>query len=320
MPGSRLCRVEREQIAVGLALGRSLRSIAAGLGRAPSTVSREVARNRTGRGEYWAYGAQREATRRARRPKAGRFGSPLLAGWVRELLEMGWSPAPIAAWLRGRGYQISAETIYRACYRNPSPLGPDAWRLLARSRPSKRRRRRTTKTVNTHPLGRFRPISQRPNPTGGGHWEGDLIVGAENRSAAVVLSERHTRYTIIGALQTQTAPEVAQVLVRLFTTVPEPLRQTLTWDQGRELAHWTRIEQETGLQVFFCQPRSPWQKPLVENTCGLLRRWLGRKTNLYRTQTELDTYAHILNTMPRRIHNWNSAQTRYDQLRVATTM
>ena len=125
---------------------------------------------------------------------------------------------------------------------------------------------------------------------------------------------------MIGALRAQTASHVAEVVTELLERVPPPIRKTLTWDQGRELAHWEHIEAATGTTVFFCRPRSPWEKPLVENTCGLLRRWLARRSNLYRPQTELDRIAHQLNTMPRRIHHWDNAQTRYDQLRVATTM
>jgi IS30 family transposase len=238
---------------------------------------------------------------------------------VRRLLEAGWSPAPIAHWLTRQGNPISAETIYRACYRKTSPLGDDAWQLLVRTRPSKRRRRRTRRS-DRKPLGEFRLITQRPPIEGPGHWEGDLIIGADNRSAAVVLTERHSRYTLIGALTSQTATHVGAVVTDLLNTIPQPLRKTLTWDQGRELAHWKHIETATGTTVFFCRPRSPWEKPLVENTCGLLRRWLARRSNLYRPQPQLDHIAQLLNTMPRRIHHWDNAQTRYDQLRVATTM
>lgn len=316
---ARLCLVEREEIRAGLERGWSFRRIAAEIGRAASTVSREVARH-GGRVRYRAVGAQRRAVGNARRPKRCRLGrSPRLAGEVRRLLEEGWSPAPIAHWLTQHGEPISAETIYRACYRKASPLGDDAWQLLVRARPSKRRRRRTRRN-DRKPLGEFRLITQRPPIDSPGHWEGDLIVGADNRSAAVVLTERHSRYTMIGALRAQTASHVGEVVTRLLNTIPPTLRQTLTWDQGRELAHWKHIEAATGTTVFFCRPRSPWEKPLVENTCGLLRRWLARRSNLYRPQSELDRIAHQLNTMPRRIHHWDNAQTRYDQLRVATTV
>jgi len=321
MPGSRLCLVEREEIRVGIERGWSLRQIAAHVGRVASTISREVKRH-GGRDQYSAVGAHRLAARNAMRPKLCRLTrSPELAQQVRGLLEAGWSPAPIAHHLTRAGTPISAETIYRACYSTRSPLGGDAWQLLVRARHTKRRRRRTRTGQDRQPLGQFRLITQRGDiTTSVGHWEGDLIVGAANRSAAVVLTERHSRLVKIGALQSRQADHVAAVVTRLLTEVPAALRQTLTWDQGRELARWTRIEHDLDLTVFFCRPRSPWEKPLVENTCGLLRRWLPHRSNLYRPQPELDHYSKLLNTMPRRSLNWTTAQNRYDQLRVATTM
>ena len=316
MPGSHLCLVERVEIQSRLGRGESYRAIAAALGRAASTIQREVRRFR---GEYGAVAAEEAAAVRRRRQRPSRLArSPQLALLVRERLEAGWSPAPIAAWLKTRGIGICAESIYRECYRPESALGADAWRLLVRARPSKRRRRRTRRS-DRKPLGQFRSITQRPPLEGPGHWEGDLIVGAGNQSAAVVITERQSRYTMIGALQAQTASHVAEVVTTLLNTIPPPIRKTLTWDQGRELAHWPQIETATGTLVFFCRPRSPWEKPLVENTCGLLRRWLARRSNLYRPQHELNQIAHLLNTMPRRIHHWDTAHNRYHQLRVATT-
>lgn len=318
MPGLRLCLGEREEIRAGIERGWALRRIARHVGRAASTVSREVARH-GGRSRYRAVAAHRQAQLNAVRPKVTRLEqSPALAGEIRRWLEQGWSPAPIARYLTANGNPISAETIYRACYRPNSVLGDDAWQLLARRRPSKRRRRRRGR-VDTHPLGHIRLITQRPSLTGPGHWEGDLIVGADNRSAAVVITERHSRLVKLGALTSQRADHVATVVTELLSDVPAPLRQTLTWDQGRELARWVRIETRLGINVYFCRPRSPWEKPLVENTCGLLRRWLPKGTNLYRPQPELDHYATLLNTMPRRSLNWNAAQNEYDQHRVATT-
>ncbi|MDJ0961815.1 MAG: IS30 family transposase [Acidimicrobiia bacterium] len=320
MPGSRLCLVEREEIRVGIERGWSLRRIASHVGRAASTISREVARH-GGRARYRAVEAHRRAGINAARPKPTRLSqSPQLAAQIRGWLEAGWSPAPIAQHLATLGTPISAETIYRACYRTRSPLGDDAWQLLNRRRRSKRRRRRTRTGQDHHPLGQFRLITQRGDiTTRAGHWEGDLIIGAGNRSAAVVLTERHSRLVKVGALTSQRADHVAAVVTRLLTPIPPPLRRTLTWDQGRELARWSHLETQLGLEVFFCRPRSPWEKPLVENTCNLLRRWLPRHSNLYRPQPELDHYATLLNTMPRRSLNWNTAQHEYDQLRVATT-
>lgn len=319
MAGVRLCLAEREEIRVGLERGESFRRIAARLGRAVSTVSREVARG-GGRGRYRAVVAEGEARRRACRPKRSRLAADaVLASRVAALLDQGWSPAPVAAQLRAEGTPLAAETIYRELYRPGSVLG-DRWRRLCRPRPSKRRRRRTGSRIDTRPLGAFRLIDERPPVDGPGHWQGDLLVGADNRSAAVVLVETVSKRVLLGALESQRADHVADVVARLLDTVPAKLRTTLTWDQGRELARWKRIETDVGIDVYFCHAHSPWQKPLVENTCGLLRRWLPRRSNLYRPQPALDHIAHLLNTMPRRSLSWDTAHNTYNRLTVATTM
>lgn len=321
MPGLRLSLGEREEIRVGLVRGESLRVIARRLGRAASTVCREVGRNRSRRG-YVAHVAHRRATDRARRPRWLRLETDVeLANRVRQALERRLSPQVIAWQLAAEGISISHETIYRACYHRSRPLG-DADRLLCRPRRGRIRRRRTTSGRIPQSLGQFKPIHQRQGQPGidPGHWEGDLIVGQGNRSATVVLTERRTRLTLLGALPNgKNANEVAAVVTRLLTTVPPPLRRTLSWDQGRELARWARIEDHLDTKVFFADPRSPWQRPLVENTNAILRRWLPRNKPMPRCQHDLDTIAHTLNTMPRRILNRQSAAQTYDQLRVATT-
>ena len=320
MPGSRLCRVEREEIRAGLARNDSFREIARVLERSVSTISREVAVN-GGPQQYRAVLAQHRANQEARRPKPHKLrADPVLASKVRDWLAKRWSPAPISRHLQQQGLDVSAETIYRECYRTDSALGDDAWQLLCRRRPTRKRRRRTRTGIYNNPLGAFKPVADRPLITGkAGHWEGDLIVGANNLSAAAVMTERVTRLTIVAALTNRTADHVTDVITRLFGVIPPQLRLTLTWDQGREIAGWRDIEAALGTDIYMCQPRSPWQKPLVEHTNGLLRRWLPRKSNLYRPQHEMDTIADLLNTMPRRILNWDSAQTRYDHLNVATT-
>lgn len=315
---ARLCRAEREEIRVGIERGWSYRRIGAELDRDPSAIQREVTRN-GGRGHYRAARGQRRAEIESRRPRRSLLASdPELAARVAAGLKS-MAPAPLARLLRLEGYRISAETIYRECYRKDSALG-ESWRLLLRARRWRRRRRHSKTRRNPMPLGQIRLIDERHAaiPHQPGHWEGDLIAGSNSRSAAVVLTERTSRIVLLGALQTQTATEVTAVTTRLLATVPPPLKRTLCWDQGRELAHWPQLEANTGITIYFCHPRSPWQKPLVENTCGLLRRWLPRNGNLYQPQHELDTIAHTLNNTPRRIHNWQTAQTRYDQL-VATT-
>lgn len=322
MPGPRLCAAEREEIRVGLVGGESLGAIGRRLGRSASTVSREVARNGSRRG-YVAHIAQRRADRRAKRPKALLLETDTeLRRQVRERLKLRLSPTTIARQLAADGISISAETIYRACYHPRAPLGNESHRLLCRPRRGRIRRRRTTTGRKPLSLGAFKPISQRPGDirTEPGHWEGDLIVGRRNLTATVVLTERSSRLTLLGALpQGRNADHVAAVVTRLLSQIPPKLRRTLTWDQGRELARWAKIEDRTGTPVYFCEPRSPWQKPLVENTNGLLRRWLPRGTPMPRSQAAINRIQRLVNSIHRRSLQWDTAQDAYDRLRVATT-
>lgn len=320
MPGLRLCRAEREEIRAGLERDDSYREIGRVLERSASTISREVTHN-GGRDSYRAVFAQHRAEREARRPRPHKLDKdPSLASTIRGHLKKGWPPAPISHHLAQQGYDISAETIYQECYRTGSALGDDAWELLPRRRPTRKRRRRTRTGIYNNPLGDFKPVADRPPIANkAGHWEGDLIVGAANRSAAAVMVERQTRLTIVAALTNRTAEHVTAVITELFARIPLHLRHTLTWDQGREIAGWADIEAALDTKIYMCEPRSPWQKPLVEHTNGVLRRWLPRKSNLYRPQHEMDTIAQLLNTMPRRILKWDTPQNQYDHLRVATT-
>ncbi len=322
MPGCRLSLAEREEIRVGLVRDESFSRIAARLGRAASTVTREVARNRSRRG-YVAHVAHRRATDKARRPRQLRLETDTeLRRQVAKRLKLRLSPQTIAHQLGVEGTHISAETIYRACYHPSAPLGAKAYRRLCRPRRGRIRHRRTTTGRKPLSLGVFKPISDRPGDpkTEPGHWEGDLLVGRRNLSALVVLTERQTRYTLLGALpQGRNAEHVADVVTRLLSQVPPPLRRTLTWDQGRELARWQRIEHTLGLPVYFCEPRSPWQKPLVENTNGLLRRWIPRGTPIPTSQTVINRISRLINSIHRRILGWTTAQTAYDQLTVAMT-
>jgi len=314
----RLTRAEREEIRVCVDRGWSYRRIGAHVGRHPATIQREVVRS-GGRDRYVAAWAQQRAEEMSRRPKVLRLvADRQLAARIRDGLAV-MSPAPLCRVLASEGYTISHETIYREAFRDGSTLG-DAWTRFAHARRYRRRRRHHQRRGDTHPLGAIRLVTDRhvSLPDDPGHWEGDLIVGADNRSAAVVLTERSSRRVLLGALGSQTSPEVTSIVIELLTQIPQQLRHTLCWDQGRELARWRDIEAALGTTIYFCQPRSPWQKPLVENTCGLLRRWLPRHTNLYRPQPELDTIATLINTTPRRTLNWDTANTRYHQL-VATT-
>lgn len=317
---ARLCRAEREEVAVGLARGWSYARIGDEIGRDASTVCREVGRN-GGKGRYRSWVAQQRADRLAKRPRQRRLQrDPVLAGLVADGLAA-MSPAPLAARLKTRGFSVCHETIYRECFAPDSVLG-DAWKDLTRSRYCKKRRtRRRQRRRDPQPLGPIVLVTQRRAvlPDEPGHWEGDLIVGARNRTAAVVLAERASRIVKIGALGTQTTAEVTDVVYHLLTQVPPPMRRSLCWDQGREMAQWPHLAERLDTDVFFCHPRSPWEKPLVENTCGLLRRWLPKGTSLAVGQHRLDTIASYLNDMPRRILTWDTANQRYHHLAATTT-
>lgn len=297
MPGSRLCRVEREHIAVGIAAGKSFRQISIELGRAASTVSREVARNQNSKGQYWAHGADRKARLRARRPKPFLLDNPRLAQRVAELIvQHRYSPWAASRVLVGEGHRISHETIYQAIYR-----GCFGKPKTVLNRPRTRRKRRTRTGRYPNNLGPFQTITDRPALNGPGHWEGDLIVGAGNYTAAVVLSQPATKQTLLTALDNRTADHTALQLIRTITQqIPTHQRHTLTIDQGREFTRWQQIATATGFSIYFCEPRSPWQKPHVENTNALLRRWMPKRHPIPQQQTHLDHIAYLINNMPRR--------------------
>jgi IS30 family transposase len=248
---------------------------------------------------------------------------PVLRARVQAKLVDKLSPRTIALQLRTEGLFVSAETIYRACYHPDGPLGNDAHRQLCRPRRGRHRRRRTTTGRDPQPLGQIRSVHNRQAalPQEAGHWEGDLLVGKQNRTVIAVLTERNSRLVQLIALpEGRNTRHVTSRIAHTLDTVPPPLRRSLTWDQGRELTAWPQLEKQIGIPIYFCDPRSPWQKPLVENVCGLLRRWLPRTQPMPTNQQLLDYYAQLLNTMPRRSLGDTTAQNRYDQLRVATTM
>lgn len=314
---ARLSHAEREEIACGVAAGKSFRQIGRELGRSASAVSREVGVGSNRDGSYRAHSAQRRAARRAKRPKRRRLADPQLQRLVARYLRERLSPQSISLLCARQGITISHETIYREIYRRDSYLPPQALRWLPRPRPGRHRRRRTSRRYQ-EPLEGFRSISQRPHRGGPGHWEGDLLIGSRNQSACVVLTETGTGYTLVGALPNgQSASAVTEVINQLFTQVPNRRRQTLTWDRGRELTQWRQIEADNHLQVFFCDPRSPWQKGLVEGTCGILRRWLPRHRPIPTNQTQLEAATYWINHMPR--YKKAGATTTELYHRVATT-
>ena len=306
----RLSLAEREEISRGLAAGLSLRVIAAGLGRAPSTVSREVL-GTGGRSGYRAAAADRAAWSRAARPKATKLSiSPALAGLVTAKLELDWSPQQIAGWLKVEfpddgAMQVSHESIYRSLF--VQTRGSLRKELTAHLRTGRATRR---PAGTRQPDGRgSRPgilhISARPAEAADravpGHWEGDLVFG-KHMSPVATLVERSTRFVLLVALPegNHTADVVADALAAKITTLPTALTRTLTWDQGHEMAAHARFTEETGIEVYFCDPKSPWQRGSNENTNGLLRQYLPRRLDFRTlTQADLDAIADQLNGRPR---------------------
>lgn len=325
MPGARLCVSEREEIGVGLVAGESLRSIARRLGRDPSTICREVAAN-GGAAGYRAVTAQARAGELARRPKVFKLvADPELAAAVEEMLATRYSPQTCVRLLAERGLRVSHETIYRACYQPGRGLGSETWKLLPRRRQRRKHAGRKWGFASRNPLGepvsvhRRHPIALSRVQTG--HLEGDLLIGARNRSAVLTLCERVSRYTFLAALPHGYGTEaVATTLCELLERIPPEMRRSLTWDQGREMKYWADVQTVTGSPIFFCDPHSPWQRPTVENNNGILRRWLPKGIPLNRyTHTELDAIADLINHMPRRIHGWRTAADIYHRHLVATT-
>lgn len=316
MAGVRFDFEERLVIARGRAMGLSYRQLGVLLGRDASAVCREVNRNRNAQGVYWARGAQRKAAVRARRPKRSKLDDRRLWRMVNHRLkEWRYSPAATAADLAGRGVRISHETIYQAIYQRR--FG-DPKAVLCRPRPHRKRRTRTGRITDS--LGPIRLIDQRPARTGVGHWEADLLVGKGNYTAVVVLTEVVTRYTVIVALENRTADHChRQLVTQIRRRIPRRFRKTITFDQGREFARWQQLEKATGFTAYFCHPRSPWEKPLVESTNALLRRWLPRGAPITSNQHDLNKISRLLNTMPRHIHQWSTAANEYRKHRVATT-
>ncbi|WP_380099819.1 IS30 family transposase [Knoellia sp. GCM10027112] len=301
---------EREEISRGLAAGESIRAIAGALGRSPSTVSREVSRN-GGVRLYRAARADQQAWARAARPKACKLaGHPVLRAIVEDKLQRRWSPQQIAGWLklaypRLPEMQVSHEGIYRTLYvQSRGALRKELTRYLRTGRAIRR-----PKGVRL-PDGRGgRPntlhISERPPEVEDravpGHWEGDLVFG-KGMSPVATLVERSTRYLMLVALPAgnHQADAVADALAAAITTLPQQLAKSLTWDLGHEMAQHQRFTVATGVQVYFCDPKSPWQRGSNENTNGLLRQYLPRRLDFRTlTQADLDAIAQELNERPR---------------------
>jgi IS30 family transposase len=303
-----LSRAEREEISRGLAAGASLRALARQLGRAPSSLSREVTRH-GGRVEYRAAAADGAAWARARRPQRGWLAQhPRLCRCVARKLTQRWSPEQIAGWLKRtypdrRAMQVSHETIYRSLF--VQTRGVLRRELLAYlRRRSTMRRPRIALPIPAGPLADAVSIRERPAEVADravpGHWEGDLLTGTIDTQVATLV-ERQSRYLLLVRIPTKHAPAVARQLAAQMQTLPAALKRSLTWDRGRELAAHRAFTLATDLQVYFCDPHSPWQRGSNENTNGLLRQYLPRGTDLSRySQAALNRIARELNQRPRK--------------------
>jgi transposase, IS30 family len=331
VPGARLSIEDREAIAHWLAAGHSVRQIALRVGRSPSTVSRELARNVSpSPRRYRPYPAQIAAAARARRARPRKLAAgTALRAVVGELLGQDYSPGQVAGRLR-RDFpgcaelQVSHETIYQALFvQGKGSLRAEVGAALRCGRV--RRRRRDAPGRGGAPLRGMVSISQRPAEAADravpGHWEGDLIIGAGGRSAVATLAERTTRYCMIVALPggRRSAEAVAAALAAKITTLPADLRRSLTWDQGREMAQHAQFTIISGVPVFFADPHSPWQRGTNENTNGLIRYYLPKGTDLSGyTQHQLDVIAAKLNTRPRRTLSYATPAEALNDLLVAT--
>ncbi|MDQ3121137.1 MAG: IS30 family transposase [Actinomycetota bacterium] len=300
---------EREEISRGVAGGESARRIAARLGRAPSTVTRELDRH-GGRGGYRAAEADRRAWERARRPQPCKLArNLLLRDVVAAKLEQEWSPEQIAGWLKlafpgDETMRVSHETIYLTLF--VQARGALKRELVAHLRRTRSFRRPRSASRNRGQGQIVGAVSIRERPPEAedraipGHWEGDLLAGARN-SYVATLVERHSRFLLLVALEGKDTRSVTRALARQVGELPAQLWASLTWDRGTEMAEHARFTVATDVEVYFCDPRSPWQRGLSENTNGLLRQYLPKGTDVSNlTQLELDAIAAKLNTRPRR--------------------
>jgi IS30 family transposase len=310
--GRFLSHAEREEIMLRHQAGQSNRAIAAVLGRDPSTIGRELARNRTGRGGYRALAAQLKTQERARRPKPAKLaGNARLRDVVQEKLRIFWSPRQIVLWLRQAfpdddAMRVSHETIYQALFvQGRGGLRKELATCLRTGRTLRRPRVRAQQQERRGRIPGMVNISERPAEVADravpGHWEGDLIIGKDSGSAIGTLVERTTRYCLLLHLpEDRGAATVRDALIEAITTLPAHLRRSLTWDQGVEMTRHAEFAVATGVDVYFCDPHSPWQRGSNENTNGLLRQYFPKGTDLsIHTREHLNAVATELNTRPR---------------------
>src|SRR5665647_1417908 len=313
---------EREEISRGIAAHRSARSMARLLGHSPSTVSREISRN-GGYDRYRAALADQKAWARARRPKRCKLAnSPRLRQAVAGKLRLNWSPEQIAGWLKrahpdGGFYRVSHETIYRSLF--VQARGVLKKELLGHLRSKRTIRRSKRAGLNGDGRGQIKDlvsISQRPAAVEDravpGHWEGDLLSGSRN-SYIATLVERHTRYVMLAKVANKDTETVISALIKQAKVLPSELYKSLTWDRGKELTDHRRFTLATNIDVYFCDPQSPWQRGSNENTNGLLRQYFPKGTDLSaHNADDLEAVAIALNTRPRKTLQFETPAERFN--------
>ena len=317
-----LTLAEREEISRGLACRLSLRAIATQLGRSPSTISRELHRNGGATG-YRAVKADQAAWGRARRPKRCKLAcNRSLSRTIATKLRLLWSPHQIAGWLKreypeDESHQVSHETIYRSLFiqargvlKKELQQHLRSQRAIRRSRHANQKRDGRGQITNAVSI-RERPASVEDRAVPG-HWEGDLIAGSNN-SYIATLVERHTRYTMLAKVKNKDTESVVSALIKQAKKLPSELYKSLTWDRGHELADHQRFTLATDIQVYFCDPSSPWQRGSNENTNRLLRQYFPKGTNLsVHSQAKLNAVARQLNERPRKTLEFETPAERFN--------
>ena len=323
-----LTLAEREEISRGLVAGQSVRWIAETLGRAPSTISREIRRNGH-RQRYRANKADEAAWDRAHRPKICKLvQNRALARLVAKQLQLEWSPEQIAGWLKltypeNENYWVSHETIYRSLFiQARGALKKELLAHLRRTRAMRRSRHHTQKRAGHGRITDTVSISERPASVEDravpGHWEGDLIFGSQNSQIATLV-ERHTRYVMLAKVTGKDSKTVIDALIKQAHKLPKELYRSLTWDRGKEMADHKRFTLKTDIKVYFCDPHNPWQRGSNENTNGLLRQYFPKGTDLsVHSQAKLNAVARRLNERPRKTLDFETPAERFS-LCVAST-
>jgi len=318
-----LTLAEREEISRSVVTGQSIRSIATSLGRAPSTISRELKRN-GGQECYRASRADQAAWDRANRPKTCKLvENRTLAHIVAGKLQGQWSPEQIAGWLKrtypdGETFQVSHETIYRSLFiQARGALKKELLQHLRRTRVMRRSRYHTQKTDNHGRILDTVSISERPPTVEDravpGHWEGDLLCGSKSSQIATLV-ERQSRYLMLVKLTAKDTETVTNALIKNARKLPQELYKSLTWDRGKEMAAHKRFTLATDIQVYFCDPHHPWQRGTNENTNGLLRQYFPKGIDLSAySQAKLNAVARKLNERPRKTLNYETPAERFHQ-------